>query len=507
MRCLASNYSTSRRVVISFLACLAIATAAIADVPALASRERPNIVLIMADDLGYGELGCYGQRHIQTPRLDELARQGMRFTQFYSGAPVCAPARCVLMTGKHSGRAAIRDNHKPRGLQKLRQKYEWEFPGQQPLPAREVTIAEILQGHGYVTGAMGKWGLGHIGTSGDPNRQGFDLFYGYLCQVHAHNHFPRFLWRNDQKEMLPGNSHTATGETYSQDKFTEEALRFIRASADKPFFLYVPYTIPHLAIQVPEASLAQYAGKIPEAPYEHRSNYHPHPTPRAAYAAMVSHMDRDIGRIVDLIEELGLSENTIILFTSDNGPTFARLGGADSDYFNSSGPLRGRKGSVYEGGIRVPLIARWPGKITAGSVAGHSAAFWDLLPTLSVIAGAGVPDNIDGISFVPTLFGDREQEPHEYLYWEFPSYGYQQAVRAGDWKIVRHNVNRADSEWELYDLGEDLAEQRNMASQHPEIVARLARIAEEAHTPSRVFPLLPQEFQGKKERNSADAAE
>jgi len=502
MRRCTGNPTLSLCIVLACLAFLAVSKSALA----AQRNDRPNIVLIVADDLGYGELGCYGQQIIETPRLDELARQGMRFTQFYSGAPVCAPARCVLMTGKHSGHAAIRNNHKPQGFQKLRERYGWEFPGQQPLPAGELTIAELLKERGYATAGFGKWGLGHVGTSGDPNRQGFDLFYGYLCQTHAHNHYPEFLWRNDQKEALPGNDATLTGDTYSQDKFTEEALRFVRevaAATDKPFFLYLPFTIPHLSIQVPESSLAQYEGKIPEAPHQHGSGYQRHPSPRAGYAAMVSHMDRDIGRIIDLLEELALSDDTLILFTSDNGPTFKRLGGADSDFFNSSGPLRGRKGMVYEGGIRVPLIARWPGRIPEGREAEHVAAFWDVLPTLCEITGTEAPDDIDGISFVPTLFGAEGQRKHDYLYWEFPSYGYQQAVRSGDWKAVRHNVQRDDSRFELYNLHHDLGEAHNVAAEHPEVVRRLAGLAAASHTRSKVFPLLPGETARKTARAKA----
>ncbi len=478
--------------------CLVLAFLAVVQSALAVERDdRPNIVLIVADDLGYGELGCYGQQIIETPRLDELARQGLRFTQFYSGAPVCAPSRCVLMTGKHSGHAAVRDNRNPKDRPALREKYGWEFPGQQPLPAGEVTVAELLKARGYATAAIGKWGLGHAGTSGDPNRQGFELFYGYLCQVHAHNHYPRFLWRNATKQRLPGNDRGATGTTYSQDRFTEEALRFIRVHADEPFFLYLPLVIPHLAIQVPESSLARYAGRIPEAPHTDNSNYVKHPAPRAGYAAMVSHMDQGIGRIVDLLEELGLSENTLVLFTSDNGPAFKRIGGADSDFFHSSGPLRGRKGSVYEGGIRVPLVARWPGQIAEDGVAEHVAAFWDVLPTLCEIAGCDTPEGLDGISFVPTLFGRDGQREHENLYWEFPAYGHQQAVRAGDWKAVRHNVQRPGSEFELYDLGSDLGEERDVAAEHPDVVRRLSEIAAAAHTASKKFPILPGEVEKK----------
>jgi arylsulfatase len=455
--------------------------------------DRPNIVLIIADDLGYGELGCYGQTMIQTPRLDELAAQGMRFTQFYSGSPVCAPARCMLMTGKHSGHAAVRDNRNPSGMKKLREKYDWQFPGQTPLPTDEVTIAEVLKGQGYATGAMGKWGLGQVGNTGDPARQGFDLFYGYYCQVHAHNHYPKFLWRNDVKETLPGNDATATGDTHSQQRFADEALAFIRDHRDEPFFLYLPFTIPHLAIQVPDNELASYKGKLKEDPYDHRGHYFPHESPHAGYAAMVSYMDKQVGRVVDLLEELGLSNNTLILFTSDNGPTYDRIGGADSDFFHSSGPLRGRKTMLYEGGIRVPLVARWPGKIKAGAESDHVAAFWDMLPTLCDVAGAQAPSGIDGISFLPTLLGKGDQAEHEYLYWEFPANGFQQAIRSGDWKAVRKGLNKADTEFELYDLESDIAESRDVASEHPDVIKRMQEIAKEAHQPSKLFPLYARE--------------
>lgn len=481
------------RMILRGLLALIGATAVAAPLWAVERRDRPNIVLIVADDLGYGELGCYGQQHIQTPRLDELARQGMRFTQFYSGSPVCAPSRCVLMTGKHAGHAVVRDNRNPKGLKKLRQEYEWEYPGQTPLPPAEITIAERLQSRGYATATIGKWGLGHVGTTGDPRRQGFDQFYGYYCQVHAHNHYPKFLWRNAAKEILPGNDRSRVGETHSQSRFADEALAFIREHRDEPFFLYLPLTIPHLAIQVPEAELEEYEGKFAESPYTHKGGYPEHPTPRAGYAAMISYMDRGIGQIVDLVEELGLSENTLFLFTSDNGPTYGRLGGADSDFFASSGPLRGRKGSVYEGGIRVPLVARWKGAIPAGRTSDHVAAFWDVLPTLCEVAHTEPPEDIDGITFAPTLLGEGEQRTHDYLYWEFPAYGFQQAVRMGDWKAVRAAVNEGDPEFELYDLSSDVSESRNVAGEHPEVVDQIERVAGAAHRPSVKFPLLTDE--------------
>lgn len=454
------------------------------------ANRPPNIIYILADDLGYAELGCYGQEKIRTPHLDQLAADGIRFTQHYSGNAVCATARCVLMTGKHTGHAYIRSNGNPPDRKHAYQ--QGIFPGQHPIPTDEVTLAELLKQRGYATGAMGKWGLGYEGSTGDPNRQGFDLFYGFICQIHAHNHYPRFLWRNGVQEKLPGNDRTLTGETFSQDKFTEVALEFIREHREGPFFLYLPFAIPHLSIQVPEASLAEYQGKLPEEEYEHRG-YLKHPSPHAGYAAMITHMDRDIGRILKLVKELGLEENTLVMFSSDNGPTFGRLGGADSAFFQSAGPLRGLKGSLYEGGIRVPLIARWPGKIPAGRTTDHPSAFWDVLPTACEVAGAEPPPEIDGISFLPTLLGAGKQPQHEYLYWEFPGYGGQQAIRQGRWKAIRQDMlkkqNADPLRIELYDLQADIGEQRDLAGEHPQLVAELAEKMRAAHVPSKLFPI------------------
>ncbi len=462
-----------------------------------AAERPPNVIYLLADDLGYAELGCYGQKWIKTPNLDRIASEGIRFTQHYSGNAVCAPSRCCLMTGKHPGHAYVRSNMNAPHLQHLKEKFGWEFPGQLPIPDNEVTLAEVLKQKGYATAAIGKWGLGHFGTTGDPNKQGFDLFYGFNCQGHAHNHYPRFLWRNDKKETLPGNDRTLYGETYSQDKFTEVALNFIRQNQDRPFFLYVPFAIPHLAIQVPEESLAQYRGKIPEKGYEHRG-YIKRPYPRAGYAAMVSHMDRDVGKIMALLDELGLDEQTLVMFSSDNGPTYARLGGSDSNFFESAGALRGFKGSLYEGGIRVPLVARWPGRIEAGQTTEHVSAIWDILPTVAEVTGTQAAEDLDGISFAPTLLGHPEkQKQHDYLYWEFPSYGGQQAVRRGRWKAIRQNMmkkgNKDPLKIELYDLKADLGEANDVAETHPDRVQKMQEIMQSAHTPSEQFPLKPLE--------------
>ncbi|QDT95212.1 arylsulfatase [Gimesia aquarii] len=456
-----------------------------------ASKQLPNIVFIIADDLGYKELGCYGQKWIQTPNIDKIAKNGIRFTQFYSGNAVCAPSRCNLLTGKHPGHAYIRDNRNPKHLQHMKEKEGWEFPGQYPIPDAEVTIAEMLKQKNYATGAMGKWGLGHFGTTGDPNRQGFDLFYGFNCQVHAHNHYPKFLWRNNTKETLPGNDRTLYGDTHSQDKFVENGLAFIREHQDQPFFLYLPFAIPHLSIQTTEASLAKYRGKIPEEEYKHRG-YIKHPHPRAGYAGMITQMDDGVGQIMALLKELKLEDNTIVFFTSDNGPTYNRLGGSDSKFFESAGPYRGFKGSLYEGGIRVPLVVQWPGHIQPGEVTDHLSAFWDVMPTLADLTGTKAPADIDGISFLPTLLGkEQQQKQHEYLYWEFPSYTGQQAVHMGDWKGVRQKLMRKKNpqmKIELYNLKDDPGEKHNVADQHPEVVARIKEIMKTGRSPSEMFP-------------------
>jgi len=464
-------------------------------------QRRPNVIFMMADDLGYGELGCYGQTKIRTPNIDALASGGMKFTQHYSGSPVCAPSRCSLLTGKHTGHAYIRGNDEMRERGDV-----WHDPaleGQRPLPPGTETIGTLLQRAGYATGAIGKWGLGGPESTGRPNRQGFDHFYGYLCQRVAHNYYPTHLWRNGEKDILEGNDYFYphqefpgdgdpddqaayagyAGKEYSLDPMVEEALDFIRAHREKPFFLYLPFTVPHVALQVPEDSLKEYAGAFPETPYLGERGYLPHPTPRAAYAAMVSRMDRGIGRIMALVKALGLDEDTLVIFTSDNGPTFN--GGTDSAFFESAGPLRGLKASVYEGGIRVPMIARWPGKIAPGSQSGHISAFWDFYPTFADLIGAETPADVDGISLLPTLLGGPAgQEEHAYLYWEFR--GGMQAVRMGDWKAVR--LTPSDP-IELYNLREDLGETRDVAGAHQEVVARVAEIMATGRTESELFPL------------------
>ncbi len=440
------------------------------------AARKPNIILIMADDLGYAELGCYGSKKIRTPNLDRMAAGGLRFTQFYAGSPVCAPSRCVLMTGQHAGHAYIRSNTEVRP------------EGQRPLPEGTATLASLLRLAGYATGAVGKWGLGPPGSSGDPNKLGFDLFFGYNCQRHAHNHYPSYLWRNDKRVTLEGNNDGVTGKQYAHDLFEKEALGFIRQHRDRPFFLYLPFTIPHVALQVPEDSLAEYKGKWDDPPYKGGKGYLPHPHPRAAYAAMIARMDRTVSRILDLLRDLGLEENTLVLFTSDNGPTHGGVGGSDSVFFASAGLLRGLKGSLFEGGVRVPLIVYWPGRTAPGRTNDVPFVSYDVLPTLCAAAGAKVPADVDGISCLPTILGKGEQKRHAFLYWEFHGYGGWQAVRLGDWKGVRQNLHKGDGRLQLYNLADDVSETKDVAARHPDVVARIERIMREQHTPSALYP-------------------
>ena len=464
----------SRREFLSQAALLAAAPVMPKEI--LAGGKKPNIIFIMADDLGYAELGCYGQKKIKTPNLDRLAAEGMKLTDHYSGSPVCAPSRCVLMTGKHTGHSFIRNNKELKGQE-----------GQTPIPAETVTIAKILKAKGYATGCVGKWGLGFPGSEGDPLNQGFDMFFGYNCQRHAHFYYPTYLWKNDKKIELPGNK-IRTGKTYSADLMKDEVLGFVRENKDNPFFLYWPTPVPHVSMQVPEDSLAEYKGKWKETPFKDRGKgYTGHATPRAGYAAMITRMDRDIGEMLSLLDELSLKDDTLVIFTSDNGAT--KVGGVDFKFFDSAGPLRGLKGSLYEGGIRVPFIARWPKKIATGTTSNHTSAFWDVMPTLADVAGADSPVDIDGISFAPTLLGKGGQKIHESMYWEFRAYGGQVAVRMGDWKGIRTNLGKKpDAPVELYNLKDDIGEKNDVAKKHPDIVKRIEQIMKQEHVPSEGFP-------------------
>ncbi len=443
------------------------------------TQRKPNVVFILADDLGYAEVGCYGQKKIKTPNIDRLAAEGMRFTQAYSGNPVCAPSRCTLMTGLHTGHSQVRGNKQMGGAA------GWKLGattgGQYPLAAGTFTLGTLFQQAGYATGAFGKWGLGRVGTSGDPQKQGFDHFFGYICQRQAHTYYPNHLWKDGEVYRIEEN-RDGKEEVFSHDVISEEALKFIRANRDKPFFVYVPSTIPHVALQVPEDALAQYKGKWPDPAYDGKKGYVPHPHPRACYAAMVTRLDHEVGRIMTLLKELNLDDNTLVIFSSDNGPTFN--GGSDSEFFDSAGPLRGLKGSVWEGGIRVPLIARWPGRIAPGMVCDHVAAFWDFLPTCAELLGKGLPAPTDGISMLPSLLGKpHEQKRHTHLYWELNG---QQAVRVGKWKAVRL---KPDRKTQLFDLEADLSEQTNLADRYPEVVAKAEAHFANGRTPSEAFPL------------------
>ena len=470
-----------------------------------AESRRPNIVFILADDLGYGDLSCYGQQKFKTPNIDRLAAEGMKLTAHYSGNNVCAPARCALMSGKHPGHAYIRDNRGGLGE---------GGEGQEPVPAGELKLPLTLKQLGYTLGGFGKWGLGPVGSSGDPNQQGFDVFYGYNCQAVAHNYYPTHLWSNRTRvvlnnpkfaahQKLPPDADTNAPASYAQfrgndfapDLIGEQALKFVRQNRDRPFFLYYPTTVPHLALQVPEDSVTEYAGKFPETPYPGGRGYLPHRTPRAAYAAMITRMDREVGRMLALVKELGLDENTIFIFTSDNGPLYGGLGGTDTDFFNSAAGFRGRKGSYYEGGFRVPCLVRWMGKIAPGTISDRVTGFEDWLPTLLELIGAKAqtPAGIDGVSFAPTLFG-KAQEARPFLYRETPGNGGQQCVRVADWKLVRQNLKAGPNAakqptTELYHLATDPRETTDVAAQHPDVVEKLTAIARREHTPAGLWSI------------------
>jgi len=424
------------------------------------AHPKPNIVFILADDLGWGDLGCYGQKAILSPNLDRLAAEGMRFTRCYAGSTVCAPSRCVLMTGLHTGHCRIRGN------------------AQFPLRPEDTTVAEVLKGAGYATALVGKWGLGEDGSTGVPNEQGFDRFFGYLNQVHAHNYYPDFLWRDKTKSALPGNEVikgvAVKRAVYSADLFAEEALRFVRDSKDKPFFLYLALTAPHANNEAGKEGM-----EVPtDAPYSDK----PWPQAQKNHAAMITRMDADLGRLFDEIKKLGLDGKTYIFFTSDNGPH--REGGNDPEFHKSSGPLRGIKRALYEGGIRVPMIVRRPGTVPAGKVSDRVTAFWDVMPTLAEIAGAE-PPTTDGKSMLPTLLG-KDGPTHEQLYWEFHEGGFKQAMLRGDWKAIRLKVG---GRTELYNLKDDPGETTDLADKHPAIVRDLEERLKTARTESSEWPI------------------
>ena len=463
----------SIRPLISLL-CVSINLATFAERP-------PNIVYILADDLGWGDLSLYGQKHFQTPNIDRIAKEGTQFTQHYSGSTVCAPSRSCLMTGLHTGNTPIRGN------------FEILPEGQMAMPAESVTIAEILKREGYVTGAFGKWGLGFPGSEGDPTNQGFDVFFGYNCQRMAHNYYPYHLWSNRDKVELKGNEGTDEG-VYAPDLIQEKTLEFIEQNKDQSFFCFVPHVIPHAELFAPERYMARFRGRLlPEKSYEgtdagpnfRNGPYGSQPESHAAFAAMVTMLDDHVGQILDKLAALKIDQNTLVIFTSDNGAH--REGGADPEYFDSNGPFRGLKRDLYEGGIRVPMLARWAGRIAPNSGSDHISAFWDVFPTFCEIAGIPIPDGLDGISFAPTLLRSGSQRLHDHLFWGFYERGGRVAVRKGKWKLVKYDIDRSSQgPWELYDLSNDIGETENLAPRRPEIVESLARIARESNTPSPV---------------------
>lgn len=431
-------------------------------------KRPPNIIFILADDLGYGDLGCYGQKRIRTPHLDKLAADGIRFTQAYAGSTVCAPSRSCLMTGLHTGHTRIRGN------------------ALVPLRAEDLTVAELLKTAGYATGLVGKWGLGEPATTGIPTRQGFDYFFGYLNQTHAHNYYPDYLWRNEERVTLrnivtpvgKGGSGVATVRLdYTADLFAQEALTFVEKNRAQPFFLYLALTTPHANNEAKAQGM--------EVPSDEPYTNEPWPQSEKNKAAMITRMDRDIGQLLAKLDELGLAQDTIIFFTSDNGPH--REGGNDPAFFQSSGPLQGIKRSLTEGGIRVPMIVRWQGTIRAGQVSQQVWAFWDFLPTAAQLAGVAAPKGLDGISIAPTLLGKRQRRQHEFLYWEFHEGGSKQAVRMDDWKGIRLSP---DAPLMLYRLDKDIGETNNLAGKYPRIVKRMEAFLRTARTESAEWPLV-----------------
>jgi arylsulfatase A-like enzyme len=428
--------------------------------------QRPNLIFILADDLGYGELGCYGQEKIRTPHLDRMAAEGTRFTQFYAGSTVCAPSRCALMTGRHTGHGFIRGNARV------------------SLRPQDLTVAKVFKEAGYATGLCGKWGLGQEGSTGVPTRQGFDFFYGYLDQAHAHNYWPTFLLKNEErvplKNEVPNEGPAGQGVAskrveWSHDLIAREALGFIDRNRERPFFLYFAATLPHANNEAKNKGM-----EIPDyGEYGDRD----WPEPEKGRAAMISRLDRDVGDILRKIKELGIEDRTLVLFTGDNGPH--REGGSNPDFFRSSGPLRGIKRDLYEGGIRVPMVARWPGRVPAGQTNDLVWGMWDFLPTAAELSGQKAPAGLDGDSKLGALMG-REAKASEFLYWEFHEGGFHQAVRHGDWKAVRHG---REAPLELYDLRGDLGEKEDVAPRHPDVVAAIKKYLATARTDSEEFPV------------------
>jgi arylsulfatase A-like enzyme len=469
------------------------------------TAERPNVVFILADDLGWGELGCYGQQKIPTPHLDRLAAQGTRFTRHYTGAPVCAPARCVLMTGRHSGHAEVRGNLPARVA----------FPefteGQYPLSEQALTLAQVFQRAGYATGAMGKWGLGPVGSTGDPNRKGFDLFFGYNCQAVAHSFYPPHLWRNAERipinaNPIPGHQRQPEGEvrledwigeTYAPRLMIAEAVKFLEANQSRPFFLYLPFIEPHVAMHPPRESIERFPPEWDTLVYRGQCGYLPHPRPRAGYAAMISDLDSYVGRVLETLERTGVADRTLVIFTSDNGTTHPRppdphfhIGGVDAAFFNSTAGLRGYKGSLYEGGIRVPMIVRLPGHVAAGAVSDAPSYFADWFPTLCAAAGLETPAGLDGENLWPVITGGPVAKSRKPMVWVFPEYGGQVAVRIGDLKVIRQGLKtKKPGDWEVYDLSQDHAEEHDLADSRGDLIQQAEAILRREVSENLRFPV------------------
>lgn len=448
----------------------------------LANAQKPNVIFILVDDMGYGDLGCYGQQLIETPNIDKLAAQGIRFTQFYSGTSVCAPSRASLMTGLHTGHTPIQGN------------YEIEPEGQLPIPDSVFTLPELFKKAGYRTGAFGKWGLGFPGSEGDPTRQGIDQFYGYNCQRQSHSYFPDHLW-NNRKRVKLDNTHDRQRK-YAPDLIQHEAKVFLREKSAKPFFAYLAYTLPHAALQLPDGDkiFEHYKKKFNEEPTILKgkwdgTGYQPQAYPHAAYAAMVSKMDNYVGEIIQELQTLGLAHNTLIVFSSDNGPHLE--GGNDPAFFKSSGPFKGVKRQLNEGGIRTPMIVSWPAAINKHRISGHIGAFWDFFPTFSQLTGENMSQQTDGISILPIILDKPQTEQHDFLYWEFHEDGGRQAVRSGKWKGIKERVMiDQEAKIALYDLEKDPAESTDLALFYPEMVSKIAEIMKTQHTENRNFPFI-----------------
>lgn len=452
------------------------------------AKRTPNVIYILADDLGVGDISPYGQKLIKTPNLDRMASEGMKFTQCYAGTAVSAPSRASLMTGQHTGHTHIRGNKR------------MDPEGQVAMPEGTYTLAQLFKNSGYSTGCFGKWGLGYPGSESDPTKVGFDDFFGYNCQTLAHNYYPDHLWDGTQRVEFTENYDKAN-RVYSADSIHNRALKFIRENKDKPFFAFLSYTLPHAELLLPKDSVYdEYCRLIPEAddPLWAPKNpdivgaYGVAERPLAAFASMVTRMDRYVGDVMDLLAELDIDDNTIVIFTSDNGPH--REGGANPDYFASYGPYRGIKRDLYEGGIRMPMIIRYPGKVAPGSTSDHVMAFWDVMPTFAELVSSTDSIATDGISFLPTILGKGEQKQHDYLYWEFHESNGKQALRYGNWKGVRLNVGKPDETvFELYDLSTDIHEDHDLASANPELVAKISAMMDSVRTESDLFKFQAKE--------------